>query len=93
MRFQFTMRRAMLATTLVAVGLACWPMAGFVSELEYVPFDFAPVLVVLCFALPAAGIGSLFSRTLKGLYIGLTVGVVAGLSLMVYVISHIGRFY
>jgi uncharacterized membrane protein YfcA len=92
-RLQFTVLRAMLATTLIAMGLACWPLASVVENAEYKPFDLAPVLILLCFALPAAGVGSLLSRTLKGLYVGLAVGIALGLSFFVYVISRLDQFY
>ena len=83
----------MLATTLIAIGLACWPLASVVEDAEYMPIDLSPVMILLCFALPAAGVGSLFSRTFKGLYVGLAVGFVMGLSFFVYVISRLDQFY
>jgi hypothetical protein len=92
MQVQFTIRRAMLATTLIAIGLACWPLAKTLSAfpIHRNPNAFyGPVLVlclVLCWALPAAGVGSLCSRTLRGLYVGLEIGLWVGLLFCLYML-------
>jgi hypothetical protein len=91
-QFQFTMRRAMFAATLIAMGLACWPLANTLSALRIqrnLDAFRGPALVlclVLCWALPAAGVGSLCSRTLRGLYVGLEIGLWVGLFFCLYML-------
>jgi hypothetical protein len=73
--FQFTLRRAILSTTLIALSCGCWLVPRFI-DLTYLPGESGTVLwLIACLALPAAGIGAIFTQTLKGLYIGLAAGV------------------
>jgi hypothetical protein len=56
-RFHFSREQTILSTTLVAMGLTCWPL---LPGLSGPPLGF---FFILMFALPAAGVGLLFNRT------------------------------
>jgi hypothetical protein len=64
-----------LSTALFAVGLTLLFLPRYVDT-TYWPGDELPnvLAAALGMALPAGGIGAMFTRTLKGLYIGLGVG-------------------
>jgi hypothetical protein len=82
-RFQFTLRRALLSTTLIATGFAMWPVGRAVlSVLPESTWDlFGALFAISFFALPAAGIGAIFDRIAGGLFIGATVGLAVWVSL------------
>lgn len=75
-RFQFTLRRAILSTTLIAVGFAALPLGRLAEDFGEYETLFSACCLVCLFALPGAGIGSLWGRPVIGVNLGLVVGAV-----------------
>ena len=74
-RFQFSLRRAILSTGLIVIGLAAWPLMFKVELAGGLGDAFRIVCFVCLYALPIAGIGCLLGRTFAGFLLGLIVGV------------------
>jgi hypothetical protein len=74
-RFQFSLRRIILSTTLIAIGAAAFPMARLAAHCG----EYESTVMVCCmvsfFALPGAGVGFLWGRPLLGVIAGLALGV------------------
>jgi ribose/xylose/arabinose/galactoside ABC-type transport system permease subunit len=75
MQVRFTLRRAILATTLIATGMAAWPLMQQIEMNSGLEEALMMVCVVSLFALPGAGVGCLFGRVIPGLIAGLAFGV------------------
>jgi hypothetical protein len=76
-RFQFTLPRAILSTTLIALGMAGWPLARRVDRDGEWASELLAACLVAFLALPGAGIGLLFHRPIVGVIGGLAIGVLA----------------
>ena len=73
---RFSLRRALLSTTLIAIGVAALPLAHQIRDIENGFADALKILCVACFfGLPGAGVGLLFGRPVVGSILGLSVGV------------------
>jgi hypothetical protein len=68
-QFQFTLSRSFMATTLIVLGIAQWPIFWRLEN-EFLGI----VSGLLFFALPCAGLGVLFDRGWAGFMIGATIG-------------------
>jgi hypothetical protein len=84
-RFQFTIRRLLVGTTLVAVGMGCWPVALAIDRSRLMPSaspGVAVTAIALCLvamvALPFAGVGLLVARTRLGQFVWLVAGAGIG---------------
>ncbi len=67
----------MWATALVATGIAFWPAAKSLDTNG--SLGAMIVCYAFMYALAAAGVGSLFSRSSVGIYVGLATGGVIGM--------------
>jgi hypothetical protein len=79
-----SVRRALLATTLVAAGLAMWPLGENKEALMPLINIFgeerlALVMALAFFGLPAAGMACLFGRTGFWFVVGISLIVILGL--------------
>ena len=74
-RFQFSLRRLVLSSTLVAFGAAAFPLARLAVHCGRYEGAIMVCCLVSFSALPGAGVGLLWGRPLLGVIAGLALGV------------------